>query len=148
MRVFMMVPDLSMARRVYMYVEGLVEPLRGLFRSTRLATLQDTISRTQDLQDVLPRTWTPYPQRQTFQFKGKDVRIPPPKGNLGRVQLNDDARRELKKKWLCFTCPEPWALGHRCAIGKPHFIEFFSESSGEEDVEVGDSHAIRGNIRV
>ena len=39
LRVVVMVPDLSTARRVYMYVEGLAEPLRGLVRSTRLATL-------------------------------------------------------------------------------------------------------------
>ena len=82
------------------------------------------------------------------------MRIPPPKGNPGRVQLDDDARRELKKKRLCFTCQEPWAPRHRCAAGKVHFIEVFSESSGEEDdeddedddVEAGDSHAIQGPL--
>eukprot|EP00253_Pinus_taeda_P027576 PITA_27576 len=150
LRVSMMVPNLSTARRVYMYVEGLAEPLRGLVRSTRPATLQDAINRTRDLQDVLPRTRTPYPQRQTFQSKGRDVRIRPPKGNPGQVQLDDDARRELKKKRLCFTCQEPWAPGHRCAAGKAHVIEVFSESSGEEDdeddVEAGDSHAVQGPL--
>ena len=30
LRVSVMVPDLSMAQRVYMYVEGLAEPLQGL----------------------------------------------------------------------------------------------------------------------
>jgi len=73
------------------------------------------------------------------------VRIPPPKGNPGRAHIDDDARRKLKKKRLCFTCQEPWAPGHRCATGKAHFIEVFSESSGEEDgeddVEARDSHA-------
>ena len=70
-----------------MYVEGLAEPLRGLVQSTKPSTLQDAISRTRDLEDVLPRTQTPYPQRQTFQCKGKDVRIPPPKGNLGQYSF-------------------------------------------------------------
>eukprot|EP00253_Pinus_taeda_P030212 PITA_30212 len=114
-----MVSDLSVAQRIYMFVEGLAEPLRGLIKSTRPATLQDAISRTRDLQDALPRTRTPYPQRQAFQPKGKDR--------------------------LCFTCQEPWAPGHRCATSKAHFIEVFSESSKEEDeesdVEAGDSHA-------
>ena len=63
LRVSVMVPNLSTARRVYMYVEGLAEPLRGLVQSTRPATLQDAISRTRDLQDVLPMTQTPYPYR-------------------------------------------------------------------------------------
>ena len=61
------------------------------------------------------------------------MRISPPKGNPGRGQLDEDARRELKKKRLCFTCQESWAPRHRCAAGKAHFIEVFSESSGEED---------------
>ena len=86
-----------------MFFEGLVEPLQGLFRSTRPATLQDAIGTTRYLQDALPRTGTPYPQRQAFQPKGKDVRILPPKGNHGRVQLDDDAQRELKKTRLWFT---------------------------------------------
>ena len=85
LRVSVMVPDLSAAQMIYMFVEGLAEPLWGLIRSTRPATLQDAIGRTRDLQDALPKTRTPYPQRQAFQPKGKDVRIPPPKGNQGRV---------------------------------------------------------------
>eukprot|EP00253_Pinus_taeda_P032946 PITA_32946 len=149
LRVSVMVPNLSTAWRVYMYADRLVEPLWGLVRSTRPATLQDAISKTRDLQDVFPRTWTPYPQRQAFQSKGKDVRIPPPKGNPGRVQLDDDARRELKKKRLYFTCQEPWAPRHRCAAGKAHFIEVFSDSSGEDDekdLEAGDIHTIQGPL--
>ena len=124
-------------------MEGLAEPLRGLVRSTRPATLEDAISRTRDLQDALPRTRTPYPQRQGSQPKWKDVRVPPPKGNSGRAQIDDDARRELRKKRLCFTCQEPWAPGHRCVADKAHFIDVFSDDSGEEDEEddeeVGDS---------
>ena len=63
LRISMMVPNLSTARRIYIYVEGLAEPLRGLVRSARPTTLQDAISRTRDLQDVLPKTRTPYPQQ-------------------------------------------------------------------------------------
>ena len=61
LRVSLMVPDLSAARMIYMFVEGLAEPLRGLVKSTRPATLQDAICRTRDLQDALPMTRTPYP---------------------------------------------------------------------------------------
>ena len=46
LRVSVMVPDLSTAQMIYMFVEGLAEPLRGLVRSTRPATLQDAVSRT------------------------------------------------------------------------------------------------------
>ena len=110
LRLSVMVQDLSAARMIYNFIYELAEQLRGLVRSTRPTTLHDAVGRTRDLQDALPRTRTPYPQRQAFQPKGKDVRIPPSKGNQGRVQLDDDARRELKKKRLCFTCQDPWAL--------------------------------------
>ena len=53
----------------------------------------------------------------------------------------------MKKQRWCFTCQEPWAPRHRCVAGKAHFIEVFSESNGEEDeeddVDVGDSHAVQ-----
>lgn len=49
LRVLVMVLDLSTTQRIYMYVEGLAEPLRGLVRSARLTTLQDAINRTRDL---------------------------------------------------------------------------------------------------
>ena len=72
------------------------------------------------------------------------MRVPPPKGNPRRAQVDDEARRELRKKRLCFTCHELWAPGHRCAAGKAHSIEVFSDDSGEEDEEddeeAGDSH--------
>eukprot|EP00253_Pinus_taeda_P026401 PITA_26401 len=51
---------------------------------------------------------------------------------------------------LCFTCQEPWVLGHKCVAGKAHFIEVFSESSEEKDeedeVEARDSHAVQGPL--
>lgn len=61
LRISVMVPDLSTAQMIYMFLEGLTEPLRGLVRSTRPTTLQDAIGRTKDLQDALPRTKTSYP---------------------------------------------------------------------------------------
>eukprot|EP00253_Pinus_taeda_P002225 PITA_02225 len=116
----------------------------------RVSVMVPDLSTTRRIYMYVEGTCTPYPQRQAFQPKGKDVRIPPPKGNPGQVQIDDDARRELKKKRLCFTCQEPWAPGHRCAAGKAHFIEVFSESRGEEDeeddVEAGDSHAVQGPL--
>lgn len=61
-----MVPDLSAATRIYMFIDELGEPLRGLVRSTRPATLQDAVGRTRDLQDDFPKTKAPFPQRPTF----------------------------------------------------------------------------------
>ena len=47
--------------------------------------------------------------------------------------MDDDTLRDLRWRKLCFTCQEPWAPGHRCAAGKAHYIEVFSDSEGEEN---------------
>ena len=49
LRLSVMVPDLSAAWMIYMFIEGLVEPLRGLVRFTRPTTLHDAVGRTRDL---------------------------------------------------------------------------------------------------
>ena len=39
LRLLVMVPNLSTTMRIYMFIDGLAEPLHGLVRSTRPATL-------------------------------------------------------------------------------------------------------------
>ena len=84
LRLFVIVHDFSSTKMIYIFIDGLEEPLRGLVRSTRPVTLHDAVGRTRDLQDALPRTRAPFPQRPAFQLKGKDTRVPPPRGNQGR----------------------------------------------------------------
>ena len=95
----------------------------------------------------MPKTRAPFPQRPTFQPKGKDTRVPSPKGSQGRGPLDDDTQRDLRRRKLCFTCQKPWALRHRCATGKAHYIEVFSDSDREEDayeeVEAGGSVVVQ-----
>ena len=56
LKLSVMVPDLSVAMRVYMIIDELAEPFRGLVRSTRTTMLQDTVGRTRDLQDAMLRS--------------------------------------------------------------------------------------------
>ena len=49
LKLSVMVPNLSSAKMIYMFIDGLEEPLRGLVRSTRPAILHDTVGRTRDL---------------------------------------------------------------------------------------------------
>lgn len=118
---------------IYMFIDGLEEPLWGLVRFMKPATLHDAVGRTRDLQDALSRTRAPFLKRPAFQSKGKDTRVPPPKGNQDRGPLDNETRRYLRQKKLCFTCQDSWALGHCCVVGKAHNIEVFSDSDGEED---------------
>lgn len=45
----MIVLDLSKSRRVFMFLEGLAEPLKGLVKSNRPTTLQDVVGRASNL---------------------------------------------------------------------------------------------------
>ena len=50
--------------------------------------------------------------------------------------MDDAARKNLRRKKLCFSCQEPWVLGHRCASkAKAHYIEVFSDSGEDEEIE-------------
>ena len=52
---------------------------------------------------------------------------------LKKTWLDDDTRKDLRWKKLCFTCQEPWVLGHRCSgKAKAHYIEVYSNSEGED----------------
>jgi hypothetical protein len=68
------------------------------------------------------------------------------KEGTGKERLNEATQNELRKKNLCFSCKEPWVLGHICmGKGKVHYIEVHSDSDEEEEVaseqgiEQGDS---------
>ena len=52
-----------------------------------------------------------------------------------KTWLDEDTRKYLRRKKLCFTCKEPWVPGHRCAgKAKAHYIEVYSDSD-EDDYE-------------
>ena len=55
LKLFVMVPNLSAVRMVYMFIDGLAEPLHGLVKYTKPTTLQYSIERAIDLQDALPK---------------------------------------------------------------------------------------------
>ena len=55
LKLSVMVPDLSIARRLYVFIDGLDECLHRLVKSTKPAILQDAIERARDLQDALKK---------------------------------------------------------------------------------------------
>ena len=115
-----------------MFIDGLEEPLHGLVKSTKPTTLHDAIERTRDLQDALPREKETFPSKATHSSKGKEGKAAPPKESSQKKLLDNDLWRELRKNKLFFTCQEPWVSGHRCAVGRAHYIEVFSDCEEEE----------------
>ena len=122
LRFSVMVPNPSIARRVYMFINVLEEPFHGLFKSTKPITLHDAIERARDLQDALPKAKATFQSKAPHFSKGKEGKDAPPKESSLKKPLDIDLRRELRKKRLCFTFQESWAPGHRCAAGKAHYI--------------------------
>ena len=94
------------------------------------STLQDAISRSIDLQDSVLKNM--FPPKTNFPVKDKDKK-PFQQEWPKKTWLDDDTRKDLRRKKLCFTCQEPWVPGHRCVgKAKDHYIEVYSDSEGEE----------------
>jgi hypothetical protein len=129
----MAVTDISEPRLIMLFTQGLIEPLRGWVKAYMPPTLQDAILCTRDLADSMLKTKTfskPFvPQndrdRKPFQREWK-----------GRENLDDETRRELMRKNLCFSCRDPWVPGHRCmGKGEIHYIEVAADSVDSEEEE-------------
>ena len=130
-----MVNDVSESRLVIYFIEGLAEPLKWMVKAHHPSTSQDSMDKTQYLQDDIPKTI--FPPKSNFPAKFKDERPfqKGPSGNLMRDNFSKD-RDELRRKKLCFSCQQPWVPGHKCAKGKAHYIEvFFLSEYEEEDVD-------------
>jgi hypothetical protein len=130
-RVAVAVTDISEPRLVMLFTEGLTEPLRGWVKAYRPHSLQDVVRRTRDLADSVPKT-KPFTKPFVPQ-RDKDPKNLPREWK-GKPKLDDDTRRELMRKKLCFSCRDPWVPGHRCmGKGQIHYIEV--ESGSEEEDE-------------
>jgi hypothetical protein len=120
--------------QIMLFTEGLTEPLRGWVKAYRPHTLQDAILRARDLADSVPKT-KPF-SKPFVQQKDRD-RKPFQREWKGKEKLDDDTRRDLMRKKLCFSYRDPWVPGHRCmGKGQIHYIEVES-CSEEEDEDIG-----------
>jgi hypothetical protein len=148
-RISVMVTDISEARLVMLFTEGLAEPLRGWVKAYKPTMLQDAVGRARDLQESVPKTkFTPRPdfptkfddrtppQRDGTGHQQRDWAGQPQRDWTGRNRMDDTTRQDLRRRKLCFSCQEPWVPGHRCAgKAKAHFIEVFSDSGDDEEEE-------------
>jgi hypothetical protein len=127
------VTDISEPRMIMLFTEGLTETLRGWVKAYKPPTLKDAILCTRYLANSVPNTKTfskPFvPQRdrnrKPFQREWK-----------GKEKLDDETRRELMRKNLCFNCRDPWVPGHRCmGKGEIHYIEVAADNVDSEEEE-------------
>ena len=137
-RLAVMVSNISKSRLIIQITEALSEALRGWVKAYRPITLQDAISRTLDLQDSVPKNKQPQKTTSLLENKEKPTHLPENRERIipQREWLNEDTRRDLRRKNLCFACKEHWVPGHRCmGKGKVHLIEVLPNSSEEDKSE-------------
>jgi hypothetical protein len=99
------VSDISEHRLVMLFIEALIEPLRGRVKAFKPHTLQEDIVCTRDMGDstLKPKTFTkPFVPQRDKDHKNSQREW------KGKPKLDDDMRRELMRKKLCFSCKDPW----------------------------------------
>ena len=106
LKLFVMVHDLSAARRVYIFIDGLDEPPHGLVMSTKPTTLQDAIERARDLQHALPKAKESFQHKPSFPSKGKNGKAPLSNESQNKKPFDDDVRIYFRRRKICFTCQE------------------------------------------
>jgi hypothetical protein len=142
-RLAVMVQDMSPIRLMMLFTEGLMEPLKGWVKAFKPTNLQEAIWKTRDLGPAAKPKFVPRPPLNSG---GRDQRPPmnqggrDPKGlDRGRGRVDENTRRELRQKQLCFTCKEPWNPTHKCmGRGQVHYIEVTSDNERDRpDTEHG-----------
>ena len=106
-----MVQDMSQSRLMMFFIEDLMESLKGWVKAFKPTNLQDAIWRTRDLGPIAKSNFIPRPPLNTG---GRDRRPPmnpggrDPRGfDRGRGRMDENTRRELRRKKIFFTCKEP-----------------------------------------
>ena len=62
--------------------------------------------------------------------------------------MENDARQDLRRKKLCFTCQEPWVPGHRCSgKGKDYYIDAYSDNGEDDDYHYQEQGETPGTIK-
>jgi hypothetical protein len=123
--------DISEHKLVMLFTEALTEPLRGWVKAFKPHTLYEDIARMRDMGNstMKPKTFT----KPFVPLRDKEQKNPQREWK-GKPKLDDDTRRELMRKKLCFSYRNLWVLGHRCmGKGQIHYIEVKSGSEEEDE---------------
>jgi hypothetical protein len=131
-----MVTDIFNARMVMLFVVGIIEPLRGWVKSYKPTTLQDAVGCTRDMQDVVPKRR--FPLKPTFPQKRKGTK-PFQRDLAGKPKMDEETRRDLRRKKLFFIYQESWVPGHKCVgkdkTNKVHYIQVYLDSDSDFEEE-------------
>ncbi|KAH9307382.1 hypothetical protein KI387_035293, partial [Taxus chinensis] len=147
-----MVTDVVERRLIVLFVEGLIELQRGLVRAFDPFSLQEEIKKALDLDGAAPKSEATSSVSKA-NWRGEQVpkktksisldqrkkplpKVPHVHTDLHKTRLEKEAKNELRRKNLCFSCKDPWTLGHRfLGKGKVHYIEVISDCDDDDIVD-------------
>ena len=141
-----MVHEASQQIFMHMFLEIIIDPLKGFFKSGGPTTLQNFIRRTQDLYGTIPSFISTLRSKVPTRLK-ENISTPMDhryfqKGPMDGTPRKDSTFRdkdELRRTNLCLPCQDPWVPGHKCAKGKAYCIEVLLEG-GYKDVSEEEEH--------
>ena len=127
----MLVIDISERRQVMLFMDGLVEPLKGWVKGFNPSILLEAISKARSMASSSASSSS---SRNRSHLKpplfSRDKPLPK------KPLLDEASRQELQRKKLCFNRKGPWEPSHRClGKGKIHYIEVMSDEEDEQELE-------------
>jgi hypothetical protein len=106
-----MMQDVSQARLMMLFTEGLMEPLRGWLKAFKPTNIHDAIWKTRNLGSTTKNKFTP---RNPLKLGGRDQIPPMNRGrdqrgfDRGRGRMDETTRRELRRKSLGIQHRNAW----------------------------------------
>lgn len=155
-RLSVMVPNISERRLVVLFMEGLLEPLRGWIKAFDPLSLQEAMKKARSMEFATPSN--KFNSRNTSSFRDdKGFNKNREKSNFKREKsdfksdskgksatpLDREALNDLRRKKLCFYCKGPYDANHDCPLrpkGKANRVMWaYYEDSESESSEQQES---------
>jgi len=147
-----MTHHLPKKRLVFIFIEGLEEPLKGMVKVSSPRSLDNAIREAYDLEPTVKslkgRSGSKgFISRKLFLEGPSNSKVAPPSKP---EQLDAATRRWLREEGKCFSCKKPWEPEHHCLEkGQAHYIEVCSGGeSDDSDLEMGADICGLGSPRV
>ena len=131
-----MVPNISERRLVVLFMEGLLEPMRGWIKAFASPNLQEAMKKARSMEFAEPKSKSlhkeiPSTSNKTPQQSDKKKKSAP--------MMYEETQEELRKKKLCYWCKEPYHKDHDFPLrpkGKAnHFMWAYYEDSDSDEVD-------------
>ena len=127
-KISLLVTNIFKRRWIVIFMDGLIEPLKGWVKGFNPTTLSEAIKKAWSMASSSMSSSWGYSHSKPPMFPRDKDNKPLPK----KPSLDEATRQELRRKKLCFNCKGSWEPERRC-LGKEkiHYIEVVSDDEDE-----------------